>query len=166
MSSLSEVEREVYISQEWLDSVTTALSNVLSWRIIKLWKKQQKKAIYCICIFCFIGLRNSNSFAAAILRFIMSRLRTGGASLGFRRHAVFQLVSRAWTSTSLRGCLSLLVWRPSSLQLCQTFNGLCLRLNLIWKVSAKMMTSFLRVRLRENVMPSLKYSYRHFPEKL
>lgn len=43
MLALSEVEREVYISQEWLDSVTTALSNVLSWRIIKLWKKQQQK---------------------------------------------------------------------------------------------------------------------------
>lgn len=70
-------------------------------------KKQQKKAIYCICIFYFIGLRNSNSFAAAILRFVMSGLWAGDAPLGFRRHAVSQLFGRAGTSTSLQGCLSL-----------------------------------------------------------
>lgn len=34
------------------------------------------------------------------------------------------------------------------------------------KFQAKMMMTLVRVRLRENIMLRLKYSYRHFPEKL
>lgn len=35
----------------------------------------------------------------------MSRLWAGATSLGFREHVMFQLFSRAGTSTSLQGCL-------------------------------------------------------------
>lgn len=67
-------------------------------------KPTKKRQFIAYAFFCFIGLRNSNSFAAAILRFVMSGLWAGDASLGFGRRMVSQFVGRAGTSTSPRGC--------------------------------------------------------------
>lgn len=94
----------------------------------------------------------------------MSRLWAGDASLSFRRYVASQLVGRPGTFTSLRGCLSLPIEDPAVYTFARLLT-VCLRLNLIWKVSAKTTSSFLRGRLRENMMPRLKYFYRHFPEK-
>lgn len=158
MSALSEVQREVYISQEWLDSVTTALSNVLSWRIIKLCKKK-KKAISCICIF-FFALLVSEPVVVLQLQYWGLWCQDWWNSAP--RLGLPPTCKVAWAFPSGDPA------SYSSARLVAVGVGFfpCLWLSLIWKVTAKMMLSFLRVRLRENVMPKLKCSDRHFPEEL
>lgn len=167
MSALSEVEREVYISQEWLDSVTTALSNVLSWRIIKLWKKTTKKGNLLHMHFLLYWAEKQQYFCYCIFEVCNTQALGWWYFSGFQGPHDVSAHQQSWDLYPFARLPWVLPLEEPGVYNFARISTVCA---LGWvkfgKFQAKMMMTLVRMRLRENLMPKLKYSCRHFPEKL